>query len=75
VDIKQKKYRIPMIESTELKMVNNLNCPSEDVSVTLGGRRNWKQESSRGRKLRDPSECTRDLGHKKLSGLKKKDLR
>ena len=29
-------YRIPKIESTELKKVNKLKCPSEDASVPLG---------------------------------------
>jgi hypothetical protein len=30
-------YRIPKIQSTELKMVNKLKCPSEDASsVPLG---------------------------------------
>ena len=29
-------YRIPKIQSTELKKVNKLKCPSEDPSVSLG---------------------------------------
>ena len=33
---KKKKYRIPKIQSTELKKVNKLKCPSEDASVPLG---------------------------------------
>jgi hypothetical protein len=32
----QKKYRIPKIQSTELKKVNILKCPNEDTSVPLG---------------------------------------
>jgi hypothetical protein len=37
VDTSQKKkYRIPKIQSTELKKVNKLKCPSEDASVPLG---------------------------------------
>ena len=37
MDISQKKkYRIPKIQSTELKKVNKLKCPSEDASVPLG---------------------------------------
>jgi hypothetical protein len=38
VDIsqKKKKYRIPKIQSTQLKKVNKLKCPSEDASVPLG---------------------------------------
>ena len=36
MDISQnKKYRIPTIQSTELKKVNKLMCPSEDASVPL----------------------------------------
>ena len=30
------EYRIPKIQSTELKKLNNLNCLSEDASVPLG---------------------------------------
>jgi hypothetical protein len=30
------QYRIPKIQSTELKKVNKLKCPSEDASVPLG---------------------------------------
>jgi hypothetical protein len=29
-------YKIPKIQSTELKKVNKLKCPSEDTSVLLG---------------------------------------
>jgi hypothetical protein len=38
VDIsqKKKKYRIPKIQSTELKKLNKLKCPSEGTSVPLG---------------------------------------
>ena len=32
----KKKYRIPKIQSTELKKVNKLKDPSEDASVPLG---------------------------------------
>jgi hypothetical protein len=32
----QKKYRIPKIQSTELKKINKLKCPSVDTSVLLG---------------------------------------
>ena len=31
-----KKYRIPKIQSIELKKVNKLKCPSKDTSVPLG---------------------------------------
>jgi hypothetical protein len=30
------RCRIPKIQSTELKKVNKLKCPSEDASVLLG---------------------------------------
>ena len=33
MDISQKKYRIPKIQSTELTKVNKLKGPSEDSSV------------------------------------------
>ena len=33
---KKKEYRIPKIQSTELKKVNKLKGPSEDASVPLG---------------------------------------
>ena len=32
----KQKYRIPKIQSTELKKVNKLKCPSEDASISLG---------------------------------------
>jgi hypothetical protein len=35
VDISQ-KVKIPKIQSTELKKINKLKCPSEDTSVLLG---------------------------------------
>jgi hypothetical protein len=33
---KKKKYRIPKIQSTELKKLNKLKCPNEDTSVPFG---------------------------------------
>jgi hypothetical protein len=36
VDINQKKYRIPKIQSTELEKVNKLKGLSENASVSLG---------------------------------------
>ena len=36
MDISPPKYRIPKIQSTELKKVNKLKGPSEDASVPLG---------------------------------------
>ena len=35
MDISQ-KVKIPKIQSTELKKINKLKCPSEDTSVLLG---------------------------------------
>ena len=54
MDISQKKYRIPKIQSTELKKVNKLKCPSEDASVPLG----------REKKAITSGEGGRDLGGK-----------
>ena len=51
---KKKKYRIPKIQSTELKKVNKLKCPSEDASVPLG----------REKKAITSGEGGRDLGGK-----------
>jgi hypothetical protein len=36
VDIRKKSYRIPKIQSTELKNLNKLKCPSENTSLPLG---------------------------------------
>ena len=36
MDNRKKYYRIPKIQSTELKKVNKLKCPSEDASVPHG---------------------------------------
>ena len=33
---REKKYRIPMIQSTEIKKVNKLKGTSKDASVPLG---------------------------------------
>ena len=49
-----KKYRITKIQSTELKKVNKLKCPSEDTSVPLG----------REKKTITNGEGVRDLGQK-----------
>jgi hypothetical protein len=48
------EYRIPKIQTTELKKVNKLKCLSEDASVPLG--REKKTITSR--------EAWRDLGGK-----------
>ena len=54
MDISQKRYRIPKIQSTELKKLNKLKCPSEDASVPLG----------REKKAITSGEGGRDLGGK-----------
>jgi hypothetical protein len=33
---KKKKYRLSKIQSTELRKLKKLKCPSEDASVPLG---------------------------------------
>ena len=47
-------YRIPKIQSTELKKLNKRKCPSEDASVPLG----------REKKAITSGEGGRDLGRK-----------
>ena len=47
-------YRVPKIQSTELKKVNKLKCPSEDTSVPHG----------REKKAITSGEGGRDLGGK-----------
>jgi hypothetical protein len=42
-------YRIAKTESTELKKLNKLKCPSEDASVPLGERRKHSQVGRVGR--------------------------
>ena len=54
MNIRQKKYRIPNTQSTELKKVNKLKGPSEDASVSLG----------REKKVTMREEVGRDLGGK-----------
>ena len=39
-----------------------------------GQQKGWKQATSGDRRLGDPPECIRDLGGKRLSGRKRKDL-
>ena len=39
---KKKKYRIPKIQSTELKNVNKLKGPSENTAVPLG----WEKKET-----------------------------
>jgi hypothetical protein len=51
---KQKLYRIPKIQYTELKKLNKLKCPSENSSVLLG----------REKKAITSGEGRRDLGGK-----------
>ena len=48
---KQKPYRISKIQSTELKKVNKLKCPSEDASVPLGREKKAITSGEGGRDL------------------------
>jgi hypothetical protein len=58
VDIIKNMYRIPKIQSTELRKVNKLNGPSDDATVPLGrkkkaitsedGRRDLRGKVDRG---------------------------
>jgi hypothetical protein len=68
VDISQKKYRRPKIQSTELNKVNKLKCPGEDASVPLGREKKTITSGERGK----------DLGGKvdrrRLGGRGKPDL-
>jgi hypothetical protein len=41
--------RIPKIQSTELKKLNKLKCPSEDISVLLERERKAITSGERGR--------------------------
>ena len=52
MDISHKKeYRIPKIQSTELKKVNKLKGPSEDASVPLGREKKAITSGERGKNL------------------------
>jgi hypothetical protein len=56
MDISQKKkYRIPKIESTELKKVNKLKCSSADTQLHLGERRKLSQVRNGGQEPRRES--------------------
>ena len=41
MNIREKKYRIPKIQSTELKHVNKLEGPSQNASILLG----WEKKA------------------------------
>ena len=45
------KLRIPKIQSTEIKKVNKLKCPSEDASVPLGREKKAITSREAGRAL------------------------
>ena len=51
MDVRKKKYRIPKIQSTELKKVNKLKGPSEDASVPLGREKKAITSGERGKEL------------------------
>jgi hypothetical protein len=44
-------YRIPKIQSTELKNLNKLKCPSEDASVPPGRQKKAITSAEGGRNL------------------------
>jgi hypothetical protein len=44
-------YRIPKIQSTELKKFNKLKCPREDASVPLGREKKAITSGERWREL------------------------
>ena len=48
MDISQKKYRIPRIQFTELKKVNKLKGPCDDVSVPFGREKKAIMEGTEG---------------------------
>jgi hypothetical protein len=50
-------------------------CLKVTISLRASKQKEWKYETSGGRRLGDPPECTRDLGGERLSGLKERDLR
>jgi hypothetical protein len=47
----EKKYRIPKIQSTDLRKVNKLKCPSKDTSVALGREKKAITSGEEGRDL------------------------
>jgi hypothetical protein len=63
VDISHKKsYRIPKIQSTELKKLNKLKCPSEDASVPLGRKKKAITSGKGGRDLGGKVDAGRRVG-------------
>ena len=61
MDVRKKKYRIPKIQSTELKKTNKLKGPSEDASVPLG----------REKKAITSGKGGRDLDEKEMEGAER----
>jgi hypothetical protein len=55
VDISQGvvEFRIPKIQSTELKKFNKLKCPSEDASVPLGREKKAIRSGEGGKELEE----------------------
>jgi len=67
VDISKKKYRIPRIQSAELKKVSELKGPSEDAIITLGK----EKKAITGRWQREGKSCVgqwRERGKGNVSG-------
>jgi hypothetical protein len=61
VAISQKMYRIPKVQSTELKKFNKLKGPSEDTSVPLGREKNQSQGGEGPRRERELGRGGHDL--------------
>jgi hypothetical protein len=47
----------------------------EKTEIPEGQQKEWKQATLGGRRWGDPLECTKDLGGKRLSGLKGRNLK
>jgi hypothetical protein len=48
----KKNVQIPKIQSTELKKLNKMKCPSEDSSVQLGRKKKVGREGGTGKETR-----------------------
>ena len=62
MDISKKKYRIPRIQSTELKKVSKLKGPSEDASVPLRKEKKAITRGEGGRNLGGEGDRERKRG-------------
>jgi hypothetical protein len=66
VDIRPKKYRIPRVQSTELKKANKLKGPSEDASISL--ERGKKTITGEGRELDEKEDRGGKRGYDQVLG-------